>query len=1084
MKTHPCATCAVAIAVAGTTLSAISAGISPNPHQVTRIVETDADDTISDFANLGVLRKRGEGSLTLSAPGLASSGEVVAEEGTVVIDLDASPAVPALPSTLTGSIALWLDASQNVLTDGDGAVTYWFDRRETNPTAGGTQSRPYATSQIQRVSGLGAGAGAPALVTDGDIAPYVDFGPHASSFASGKWLSLANTEGSGVGLQKMVEAFVVVAKHPDDAANTGLGTIFSGYYNGTRCNPIWYGTTAALYGTTDNTRADRGATRLDRSPVWSGHVTIPDTDFHIVSTRLPIDQSTAHGDKWNLLGADRDLTSGGMRIAEVIAFPVRISEFDRMRVEDYLWRKWMGSRQTTVGTVGVNGGACVLIDTDSDVAGDLTGGGAVVKTGTGTLRAPALEFSGTVELREGGVRTAGAAFALPSAGQVFTATAASVVSVAATNAGLVVKNGYGPMTISSLPAEAETLSVERGTLTLAPAGASGAAATPCAAATDNADFEDFSVSDFSNVGGASGSAAQTDGGWTFDRSYRTAAGNAVTLVKNSYNTGTFKLQALDYVGIGYDGAVSLLLCQGRASTTFTVPASGIYKASFRVAGYGTAPFHAQVLVNGNAVREFTALDTTSFMRYEVELPFLASGDHTFTISDVDDETNRILFDDLKVLPVEIRGSAPVAVAIANPSFEEPWSNLAGQYADTAYAPDKDNCSGWTMPNNSSVPWVAGSLRRRWFNGMGTDTFLANGLASNPDEMPDGFLCAQLYSTLPLSQSVTFPSEGRYRLRFHLARRQGSSPQQVVVTVGGTVVRKVVVRHDEFRPYEAVFDLADGGARTLQFAGTVASSVNAHLSGCALLDAVSCERVSDIPANLVANGGFEDGTAQWTREGFLNVVSTFVAANWADGIARSPLQGADSLAFAIDSPTATVRQDVAFPAAGRYVLAFRFQAFDAYPDLLTSVHRFWVKVGDDRILLQTMFADDREHFVAQPFTVPEAGTKTLEFGFERWINGSGCKANVMIDDVSIVAAAASDRTDLARHIPTSLEVDVSDTDEFGTVLNLDFDGDAKVRKIVHNGRKIIGEISHALYPEWVMGRGRIHADPNPFVLVVR
>lgn len=191
-----------------------------------------------------------------------------------------------------------------------------------------------------------------------------------------------------------------------------------------------------------------------------------------------------------------------------------------------------------------------------------------------------------------------------------------------------------------------------------------------------------------------------------------------------------------------------------------------------------------------------------------------------------------------------------------------------------------------------------------------------------------------------------------------------------------------------------------------------------------------------------------------------------------------------MAFAINSPTATMRQDVEFPAAGRYVLAFRFQAFDANPDVLTSVHRFWVKVGDDRILLQTMFADDRERLVTQPFTVPEAGTKTLEFGFERWINASGCKANVMIDDVSIVAAPAADRTDLARHIPTSLEVEVSDTDEFGTVLNLDFDGDAKVRKIVRNGTKIVGEISHALYPEWVMGRGRIHADPNPFVLVVR
>ena len=68
MKSHAYATCAVALAVVGTTRSAISAEISPNPHQVARIVETDTDGTLSDFANLGVLRKRGEGTLSLSAP--------------------------------------------------------------------------------------------------------------------------------------------------------------------------------------------------------------------------------------------------------------------------------------------------------------------------------------------------------------------------------------------------------------------------------------------------------------------------------------------------------------------------------------------------------------------------------------------------------------------------------------------------------------------------------------------------------------------------------------------------------------------------------------------------------------------------------------------------------------------------------------------------------------------------------------------------------------------------------------------------------------------------------------------------------
>lgn len=1085
MKSHPYATYAAAIAAACATIPAIAADISPNPHQVTRIIDSATDTTISGFANNGQLRKRGAGTLTLAAPGLNGSGELVVEEGSVVLDLDAATSVPTLPSTITVNIALWLDASRNVVTDGNGNVVDWFDCRETNPTAAGAHSKPFASSRHTWVSG--ATGGAPALVEndqDLDGMTYVDFGPRNEPFAGGKWLCLTNTSGSAVGLQEMVEAFVVFAKHPGNPANfRGVGTIFSGYYNGNRCNPWWAGATDKFWFSNQNTRADKGDTRLDRSPVWGGILPIDDTEFHVISTRVPLFQSNDASAKWNLLGADRDLASGGMRIAEVIAFPVRISEFDRMRVEDYLWRKWMGSRQTSVGMVSVNEGASATIDTDSDVSGDLTGGGAVVKTGDGTLNVPARDFSGTVELRQGGVRTVGAAFAVPAAGKAFTATAASVVSATATNAGLVVKNGYGPMSIASISADTETLRVERGTLRLSPPAQNS---VPSAAVFPNADFEVFAgrFSDYVNIGGGSGTTSpQSSSGWTFDRVGRTA-NNAVCIVTNSQGTGTFAIQPRDHLGLGYDGAVSLLLCQGKATGTFSLPASGLYKASFRIAGYNTARFDAQILIDDVQRAEFTAITSVSFTRYEVALPFLSAGEHTFTISDVQPtQTNRILFDDVKILPVEARDATPVSVAIANPSFELPWTNLADAYDNLSYAPAPANCTGWTFSNEaSSNPWAGQMLRRRWFNGMPIDS---NGLCTNPEEMPDGFLCAQICGAFTISQDVTFPSAGRYRLRFHLAKRCLTSPQTVTVSVGGTVVRKVIVRHDEFRRYEAVFDVAEAGSQTLQFAGgKIAENGIVHTAGCALLDAISCERVSDIPSNLVSNGGFESGMTGWTREGYLNVVSAFISANWADGIEQTPLQGADSLAFAIDGPVATLRQDVTFPAAGRYVLSFRFQAFDAHPDLLTSVHRFWVRVGDDRILLQTMLADDRERLVTQPFTVQEAGTKTLEIGFERWMNPSGCKANVIIDDVSIVAAPAADRSDLARFIPNSLEVEVMDTDQFGTVLNLDFDGEAKVAKLVRNGRKVLGEISHAICPEWVMGRGRLRADPKPFTLVLR
>ena len=1086
----------VAAAVSLAVLPLGAADISPNPQQMTRNVDVASDTTITGFANNGVLRKRGAGTLTLSAPRL-NNGEVVIESGEAVLDMNATSTVPALPSHLDDNIALWLDATTNVVTDGGGNVEYWFDRREDNPTAGAaSHSKPFASSHVQWVVGSD-GAGAPSLATANGMT-YVDFGPHSGgdqgTYANGKWLCMTNVSGSTYGLVGMVEAFVVVAKHSTSTGYTnGLATIFSGYYNGANCNPIWCGGLSQnrLWFSNDNTRADKGSTRLDRNAAWGAGLTIGDTEFHLLSTRVPVDYSSNSNDKWNMIGADRGNTSGGVRIAEIIAFKDRISEFDRMRVEDYLWRKWFGSRQLSVGMVSVNTNATATIDTDFDIVGDLSGGGSIVKTGSGRLRVPSQGFTGTVELREGSVRSDFAPIKVMSTGKHFLATAASVVSIdAVAEAGVVAKAGQGVMTIASLPANTAKLAVEKGTLNIAPPVPMS---IPTAAAISNGGFEDFApIADFNNIGGGSGtSTAQTSNSWTFDRTGRNA-NNAVTLVNNSYNTGTFKLQARDYVDVGYEGAVSLLLCQGKASTTFNLPASGIYKASFRVAGHGSNVFDAQVLVDGIHVREFTALASGLLTRYEVELPFLTAGEHTFTISDVvATQTNRILFDDLNVLPVELRDAAPDSVTIVNPSFELPWSNVGSTtYDQNAYAPSKDNCTGWTLRDSGDM-WAKYALRRRWFNGMGSTSYLANGLASNPDEMPDGFVCAQIFSAIPVSQSnVSFPSAGRYRLRFHLARRQGSNPQNVSVKVGGAIVRRIVVRHDEFRPYEAIFDLAEGGSRTLEFVGDVASSVNGYSSGCALLDGISCERISDIPSgDLVVNGRFENGLAGWTRnDGYMNVISKFDLNNWVDGVKQSPLQGTNSFGFAIKSPTATISQDITFPNAGRYELSFRMRTFDADPETLTRLHKFMVHVGDNRLLLRSALADNEERVVTLPFTVAEACTKPLVFTLMPYNIGS-TRINVLIDDVSIVAGPRDERTgeELAAFIPRNMEIAVTESGNYDydrSYLNLDFDGVAKVAKVTYKGEKMYGEISHETCPTWVMGRGRLLVVPGGTIISFR
>ena len=1044
-----------------------AADISPNPHQITRIVETDSDTTLAEFANNGELRKRGEGTLTLSAPALNSTGRLVVESGAAVLDLNAASAAPALPDTppVVGNLTLWLDATQNVVTDGDGKVVDWFDCRETTPSSSASShSHPFASSRHQWVAGLSDGA--PSLVSD--VAAlggksYIDFGPYGDYGAGGKWLCISNTSGSAYGFLPMVEAFVVVAKHTSSAR--GCGTLFSGYYNKTAAHPFWAGDDSKFWFSNANTRADKGSTRLDRNTVWGGMVPIDDMDFHLVSTQLPLNQDAAEK-KWNILGGDRAVHAGGMRIAEVLAFSARLSEFDRMRVEEYLWRKWMGTRQISVGTVAVNTDATVTIDTDSDVTGDLTGGGSVVKEGNGQLRVPGLDFTGTVELREGQVRTDGASFAVKETGQRFLATATSVVSIDSepTANGTVAKYGQGLMSIASLPADTKRLVVENGTLRLAP---SVSDAVPVAATFPNSDFEQFAgrFADFVNIGGGTGTTQpQSSRGWTFDRTGRTA-NNAVCLERlqhwhvrepgERHERSWLRRRRISssLPGKGYrhlhaagGGNIQGVLPRGRLwHVVLRCPDSDRWRTGERVHGIDHFLFYA--------------------LRGEAAVP---SGGRTHVQPT---QTNRIYVDDVKILPVEMRDTAPVAVAIANPSFELPWTNLAKAYNDYSYVPDENACTGWSFQSTAN-DWIGSMVRRRWYNGIAIGS--NESTCSIPDEMPDGFLCAQIYGYFAVSQTLAFPSAGRYRLRFHLAKRDVTAPQTVVVSIGDAVVRKAIVRHSEFRPYEAIFDLAEGGEKVLKFAGTKVTEDNTpHTAGCALLDAISLERVSEtIPANLVANGTFDDGAAGWDVSGNVNRISAVETWKWVNDIPRAPLQGADGVMFRSASD-GTLAQDVTFPAPGRYELSFRCQTFERYPTDLTRLSLLQVTVGDNELHRRAFFDD-----VKLPFVITAVGTKRLEFSVSHKVNSP--VANVIIDDVAIVAAPAAARTDLANYIPSNMEVEVAS----GGVLNLDFDGVANVAGVKYNGVKLTGEVSHETCPTWVMGRGVLSIVPNGSMILFR
>ena len=173
----------------------------------------------------------------------------------------------------------------------------------------------------------------------------------------------------------------------------------------------------------------------------------------------------------------------------------------------------------------------------------------------------------------------------------------------------------------------------------------------------------------------------------------------------------------------------------------------------------------------------------------------------------------------------------------------------------------------------------------------------------------------------------------------------------------------------------------------------------------------------------------------------------------------------------------IRQQVAFPAAGRYELSFRVKRYRTNPfgdDGKPSI--FYVDIAGDRIWYSNLLRHEDECVVTQPFTVAEAGTKQLEFHLSMDVASRGM---ALVDDVSIVAASAVARTDLATYIPADTTFELASN----TTLNLDFDGEAKVAEVSYGGHKVYGEISRATCG-WVMGRGRLFTAAPGTVLVFR
>ena len=357
----------------------------------TRTLGTPSSGTVSigRLTGSGTLTKSGNSTLSLT-DAQDFMGTLALAGGGLSLTAAAVPSVPAtnayfhVDASLTNSFAL----------DGSGRVLAWQDWRGNGRSAA-----------VQ--SGFSTPALLPGVLSG---KPVVDFG------ALGSLQALAwNHTNTAI-----KAAFVVF----QSLATTAQ--VLGGVTN--QVQDFYRGANGQLYNT-DNTASRAvmyGANYVNGWRIEPMVAALP-TSFCVISV-VPTTDARA-----SAFAMDRQFTarSGGQRLAEVVIYNRTLTEQERRDTEAYLMYKWLGRVAPGYGTVDTPqiptvtfAGASLNVQVEGSgtaALGQLTGGGSVVKTGSGTLALGSgmSGFAGALQVGQGAVSATTADAAVPASGPVF-----------------------------------------------------------------------------------------------------------------------------------------------------------------------------------------------------------------------------------------------------------------------------------------------------------------------------------------------------------------------------------------------------------------------------------------------------------------------------------------------------------------------------------------------------------------------------------------------------------------------------------------------------------------------------------------
>jgi hypothetical protein len=1027
----------------------------------------------------GTLNKSGAGTLAVAVSNLTvqGGGSIIVRNGSFQISSDTNTVMAPVPCPMDvmSNAAFWVDAATNVITvssNGNAYADAWLDVRETNTVAPFRYTRAVANWAFStNVS--------PQLVFNAGVSgtlPSIWFGCYATSLRTMTWTTPANATADITGIYHVFAIHGVLQSYGFIfGAMSGVPDFHISNYSSAVGS-----TNAAIWSPTEwtTTAVRQGRTYLDGDRI-DGALVYPKPGWHLLEVALGT--KTAHAANFfndrGISSTQNAFRQGGDNLCEVAVFTNRLSESDRLRVQQYLMQKWLARKSVGAFAVSASASGTVVVDvaTNSSQTVRLGGEGALRKQGAGTA---VVEDVSSITNRfrsasiQGGVLDAHVPvpLALTAGSRVITSNTAITVS---SNAGAdqIIKEGTGSVTVTSLPQDLVRLTVSNGTLILTPPAVSNTVALQISGAISNATFEAEQLSSYRR-GLANG---ETYYGWTAYFPAPTGAADNAVFVFNRSMASASENWACPYDAP--EGKQVLALKQDASvSTTLSLPSDGIYDVSFYTSARsfltGRHEFDLCIMDDATTNRVATVQTVNqAYTRQSFRLPWLAAGNHTLlfkrTVLGVDTLGT---IDDVKATLVS--ETKPSTVSIFNGDFEvTEYSRTSTSFTTSNLAP------GWTFTAATNNEVSAGI------------TMAASSSYLYTPSTPYGAVMLSLVSNGCAWTTLTLPS-GTYKLRGDICNwpcsisgknLQGIQTTKATVTrssgdvvslgtAGGTASSILTTT-----TWPTAFAVTNNETVTLSLAGQTTTGVG-------LID--NLVLVPQTNAAIVQNGSFEV-SANWTF-----VYNQSVQPK--DAAAYNNLATSNDYGFAIYDgtqrlllvQTGAAVQDIQIPAPGLYRLVFH--AAQRIPLTYGNTYghnpvRAWLAQGGATNVIGWTRVDDvalvRHEFL---FSVTAAGTYRL--GLQGMTDNSarfpGTDQNALIDGVSI--DPVTDLGDTGFTLPNKLALTVASN----AWLQLSYIGTQKVDTVSYAGHYLSGVISQQTAPAFVSGPGALYAAPKGTVITLR